>query len=138
MKRLIAAILVAGVVGMGLFLFRRTSKAPEPPGEEASRDTHFVFAKVIDPIDPFERDRKYEQPLARALEQRNYGEITGGGTSQAKDGRIEWVGIDLELVNLKEALQFTRSELRKLGAPAGSVLEYTENGQNRELPIHPR
>jgi hypothetical protein len=35
-----------------------------------------------------------------------------------------------------EALEFTRSELRKLGAPAGSVLEYTENGQNRELPIH--
>jgi hypothetical protein len=133
----VIAIVSVTLLGVGLLAFRRSQNVTKALVPASGGATHLVFAKVIDRVDPFERERKYEQPLAAALERKRLGEVTGGGTMQAKDGRIEWVGIDIELVNLIEGLDFTRAELRRLGAPVGSTLEYTANGEKQELPIHP-
>ncbi len=99
------------------------------------RYAHFVYAKILDPIGPMERGRKYADPLHEALRERDLGEVSGGGVVWTKAGQVEWVGLDLELANLQGALEFTRQRLRELGAPPGSFLEYLESGKDIELPI---
>ena len=96
---------------------------------------HFVFAKIMDTVGPMERAAKYENPLDRDLEAKDLGMVTGGGTQTAKDGGIEWVGIDIDLADLDRGIEFTRRRLRELGAPAGSVLEYRVDGQKMTVEI---
>jgi hypothetical protein len=108
-----------------------TRKEPIP-----SRFPHFVFARIIDPITPLERGAKYHEPLNNALTERNIGEVEGGGAEITEGGRIDWVGLDIYLADLDDSLQFTRQQLRELGAPRGSVLEYQEGEKEIILPIH--
>jgi hypothetical protein len=96
---------------------KRERRLSRPPG-------HFVFAKVLDSVAPMERGAKYEDPLDRDLEAQGLGMVTGGGTQMSKDGRIEWIGIDIDLTDLDRGIEFCRRRLRELGAPPGSVLEY--------------
>ena len=70
------------------------------------------------------------------METRKLGEVTGGGTQMDKDKKIEWVGIDIQLADLDDAVEFVRLRLRELGAPEGSVLEFTRADQKVTLPIH--
>jgi hypothetical protein len=106
------------------------------PVGAAEKATFFVFAKIQDNVGPIERGTKYEDPLEAALAKAKLGEVTGGGSSLNKDGTIAWVGVDIELVNLEAALEFTKKKLRELGAPKGSVLEFKRNGKNVSVPIH--
>ncbi len=55
---------------------------------------------------------------------------------QRKDGSIDWVGVDIELVDLGDALAFTKKKLRELGVPKGSVLEFERDGKAVVEPIH--
>jgi hypothetical protein len=102
----------------------------------AANATFVVFAKIQDRVGPVERGSKYWDPLNAALKKAKLGEVTGGGTSLNKDKSIDWIGIDLELVNLTEALEFTKKTLRELGAPKGSVLEFKRGGKKTVEPIH--
>lgn len=95
----------------------------------------FAFARILDPIGPWQRVAKYEEPLSEALRERGFGEVEGGGTSVSEDERIEWVGLDIYLTDFDEALQFTRLRLHELGAPQGSVLEYKKDGEEMILSI---
>lgn len=83
-----------------------------------------VFARIEEPLMPLQRGRKYEDPLNRALLQAGLGKVTGGGSVQGTDGTIEWISLDMQLVDLGEALDFVRTKLQELGAPKGSVLKF--------------
>ena len=107
---------------------KRAEKAARPPG-------HFVFAKIMDTIGPMERGERYEDPLGEDLEAQGLGMVTGGGTQLAKDGGIEWIGIDIDLADLDRGIEFTRQRLRELGAPPGSVLEYRLGEQKITVEI---
>ena len=97
---------------------------------------HFVFARIIDGVAPMERGAKYENPLHDALQKRSLGIVTGGGSQMSRDGSsIEWIGIDIELSDLKSGLIFTCKHLRELGAPPGSVLEYRIGDQKKIIQI---
>ncbi len=78
---------------------------------------------------PLQRGIKYEDPLDRALTNAQLGRVTGGGSVQGLDGAIEWISLDLELVDMDESVDFVRSKLRALGAPSGSVLKF-KRGEN--------
>ncbi|HTH45943.1 MAG TPA: hypothetical protein VMB21_00395 [Candidatus Limnocylindria bacterium] len=95
----------------------------------------FVFAKIMDPIGPMARSEKYAEALERDLEAEGLGMVTGGGTQMRKDGSVEWVGIDLDLTDLDRGIEFTRRRLRELGAPRGSVLEYSLGEQRVTVEI---
>src|SRR4029077_16176444 len=70
------------------------------------------------------------------VQARGFGIVTGGGPQMSPDGSsVQWVGIDLELTDLGDALAFTRERLRELGAPAGSVLEYRAGEQKMTVQI---
>jgi hypothetical protein len=155
--------LVMGVIILGWFVYNRFSPTPEfkssyvglfqlslplamigvgcmwlmrKPEQVSSRYPHFVFARIEDPIGPLERGVKYDHPLDDALAERDMGEVSGGGEETTKDGHISWIGLDIDLANLTDALEFTRQRLRELGAPPGSVLEYQDGDKKVVLPIH--
>jgi len=132
--------IMVGVLIAGYFLWRRARRIPAGSAPRRRREAtaaypHFVFAKIMEPVAPMDRGAKYEDPLDELLEARDAGIVTGGGTQLRKEGGIEWVGLDLQLANLEEALELTRGKLRELGAPAGSVLEYRVGEEKRTLAI---
>ena len=96
---------------------------------------HFVYAKILDPIGPMDRGDKYEDPLQEQLQEAGLGEVTGGGTQLGEGRSIEFCGVDISLNDLETGLPFVADALAKLGAPAGSVLEYERDGELGEYPI---
>ena len=47
---------------------------------------------------------EYEDPLAAFLNEHGLGEVTGGGSQLNADGEIAFADIELELVNLDDAI----------------------------------
>jgi hypothetical protein len=136
-----ATIAAVAVIALIFFVPRFNNPQPTKPAMNPTptdnpRNKHFVFAKILDMVLPIERGEKYEDPLNAMLHEQHIGEVTGGGTMQRKDKTIEYVGVDIELVNLDSALEATRAKLRGLGAPKGSVLEFKRDGKDTSEPIH--
>lgn len=96
---------------------------------------HLVRAKLLGGVSLSELGEKFADPLYAALQERGFGDLTGGSAQHDEEGRLEWLSIDFRLVNLDGALQFTRRALQRLGAPPGSELEYTVAGQTFTQPI---
>lgn len=94
-----------------------------------------VIAKIVDPIMPIERGDKYEDPLTEALQERGFGECTGGGTMLNAQRQIAHVDLEIMLSDLDGALNFTKETLHKLGAPKGSELQFERNGVEGKIPI---
>src|SRR5262249_11099227 len=93
----------------------------------------FIFLKILDPVRPFDRGARYEDPLERLLEARGLGTVSGSGSALGDlrpDGTrpIAYCGVDIETALRDQALAMLREELPKLGAPVGSELHYTRNG----------
>lgn len=108
---------------------RKVREVPE------GRLPFFVFAKILEPIGPFERGEKYENPLDQKLRNEKLGFTTGGGTMMSKEGAVEWVGIDIEVRDLERGLRLISEKLSELGAPPGSVLEYGIGAERKSHPI---
>jgi hypothetical protein len=126
-------IVVLGVmVAIGAAVsFLRSSGASV--GKRESISTVFVFVKVPESIMPIDRGEKYEDPLDAALKREKLGEVTGGGSQLGEldsEGKrnVEWVGLDVELTDLERGLPFLKKELRRLGAPAETTMEFTRAG----------
>jgi len=96
---------------------------------------YHVSATILDPVLPIERGRKYEEPLGQTLEARELGVISGGGTQLDKGNSVQWVDIEIEVLDLDTALQIVRERLRELGAPPGSFLKYRNGDQYVTVPI---
>jgi len=87
-----------------------------------------VFARIEESLMPLQRGQKYEDPLNRALLQAGLGRVTGGGSVQGHAGVIEWISLDIQLVDLGPALEFLRAKLLALGAPERTVLKFRKDG----------
>jgi hypothetical protein len=114
----------------GLFGSAKTDAAPGvDPGA-------FIFIIIRDSTGPLERGEVYEEPIDAALRARDLGQVTGGGSQIGEDRpdgtqTIAWCGIDVDLssaTKCKVALELLRAELRRLEAPIGSELHYTDAG----------
>ena len=100
----------------------------------------FVFVKIPESLEPLERAEKYEDPLGDSLTSSGFGVLTGGGAMlSAPDANghreIEWCGIDIELF-VGAGLELIRTELKRLGAPKGTMLEYTLDGISQQRDIY--
>ncbi len=96
-----------------------------------------IFVRIPEQLQPLDRGAKYEDPLDAALKKHAVGEVSGGGSllsAPDKNGKrsIEWVGIDVDLTNFEKGLPILKRELRRLGAPHNTVLEYTRDGKKIE------
>jgi hypothetical protein len=90
----------------------------------------FVFIKIPEALETTEREEKYEQSLEESLASTELGELTGGGAMlSAPDNNghreIVYCGIDVELFDADPGLELLKTELKRLGAPRGTILEYT-------------
>ena len=113
---------------------------PGSPALESAINTpvhpeHHVRAKLIGDMAMRDLGERFADPLYAALQERAFGDLTGGSGQQAADGGMEWLSIDIRLVNLDDALAFTRRTLHELGAPPGSELAYTRDGQTYTILI---
>lgn len=94
-----------------------------------------AYALINARIEPIERGGRYEDPLIEALEENGLAVVTGGGTMQSESGEIAYCGIDLDLLNVDEAVSFIGDFLAEHGAPKGSKLQYEVNGEAKEAPF---
>src|SRR5437660_2752478 len=104
-------------------------------------ETLFVFVRIPESLEPVERAAKYEDALEESLAASGVGVLTGGGAMlSAPDGDghrdIEWCGIDIELCEFDAGLKLLRTELHRLDAPKGTVLEYTLDGISYQRDIY--
>lgn len=98
-------------------------------------DKIFVFAQINESILQAERAEMYEEPLNEFLQSKNIGEVTGGGSMLSKSKEIEWVGVDIEIVNPQRNIPIFIKKLKELGAPKGSYLECKLNDRDYEAAI---
>lgn len=94
-----------------------------------------VSAKITDPVTSENRATKYEEPLDAALKEAKLGEVTGGGNSVGKGGKIEWAGVDIEINDVQKGIPLIKQKLLDLGAPKGSSLEYRIGAKKVVVPI---
>jgi hypothetical protein len=129
-------ILVAlGVVAAAAlaFVLYRSSRAPVA-AHSSSPASVFVFVKVPESLMPIDRGAKYEDPLNAALNRESLGEVTGGGSQLSEpdaQGRrtVEWIGLDVDLIDLHRGLPVLKRELLHLGAPSGTTFEFKRDGR---------
>ena len=84
---------------------------------------HFVLARFYEHIMPIDRGERYEDPLHDTLEAAGIGRVTGGGSQLTEDGRIAFVDIEIELLDLDGALNTAVEALERAGAPRGSEIQ---------------
>ena len=107
--------------------------------ESVATEVQFVFVRIPERIEPLDRVAKYEDPLNAVLKKEGVGEVTGGGSLlSAPDSKgwrsIQWVGVDVDLSDFTNGIPILKRELRRIGAPPSTILEYTRNGKDiREL-----
>jgi hypothetical protein len=94
----------------------------------------YIVAQLNAKVMPLDRGELFEDPLDIVLKSRNLGEISGGGTLQAKSGEIEHCDLEIECQGLSdELITLLVSTLESLGAPKGSVLHI--ESQDRKMPF---
>jgi hypothetical protein len=106
-----------------------------------SRETPLcAYVKIPGNILPIERGERFEEPLQDALSRAGLGEVTGGG-SQLDDPdevggpRVAFCGLDIDLYDVEAGLKLLLSELRRLGAPSGTVVLYELEGIEYEQAV---
>jgi hypothetical protein len=83
---------------------------------------HVVLARLYEHVEPIDRGGRYEDPLQEALEQKNLGRVTGGGSQLNDLGAIQHADVEIELVDLDGAAALVVETLERAGAPQGSEL----------------
>ena len=92
---------------------------------EEQSEGNFIIAQLNEKVGPIDRGLVYEDPLDEFLKEKQYGEVTGGGTLQENTGELSYCDIEIEL-RTKAIDKSTISDiilmLENLGAPKGSKL----------------
>lgn len=101
----------------------------------------FVYIRIPGDIGPIERGDRFEDPIEAKLRRAGIGEVTGGGsllTEPRSDGSrgIEYCGIDVDLTKPREGIALLLSELPRLRAPKGTVLEFSIDDVDHELDVY--
>jgi hypothetical protein len=125
MKRFITSILAT----LGLIGSRPSETAPVEP--------QLVLVRIPEQLQPLDRGAKYEDPLDAVLKKEAVGDVNGGDMQlSAPDAggkkSIQWVEVDVDLSDFERGMPILKRELLRLGAPPGTILEYSRNGQEME------
>jgi hypothetical protein len=87
----------------------------------AERRQHFFYVLIREPLAPFDRGEKYEEPLAEALGA--LGDVVGGGSQMGEGNTIEYCGIDVVVNDRDRGLKVIRKCLQSCGAGTGTLIE---------------
>jgi hypothetical protein len=86
----------------------------------------FIVIQLNEKIMPIDRGEIYEEPLDEFLRTNSYGEVTGGGTMQAKSGELEFCDMEVLIYegnDIEKIITEIISNLEIWGAPKGSHIE---------------
>jgi hypothetical protein len=91
----------------------------------------FIYVMIPGDIQPIARGERFEDPLGAALQDAGLGEVSGGGSQlddPYPDGRprVEFCGIDVDVIDMDRARSLLRQKLVELDAPSGTELHYTQ------------
>ena len=89
--------------------------------EAAEQGQHFFYVLIREPLEPFERGEKYEDPVDEALSE--LGEVTGGGSQLGEGDTIEYCGLDIIVNDRDRGLAVIRESLKQCGAQDNTVIE---------------
>ena len=96
----------------------------------------YLVAQLNARLQPMHRGEYFEDPLEEVLQKGNYGEVSGGGTMQAKTGEIEYCDIEIQVsTSSPEVLALVISALEELGAPKGSKLTVESTGEEHAFGV---
>jgi hypothetical protein len=87
----------------------------------AERRQHYFCILIREPLRPWDRGAKYEDPLTDALGE--IGEVTGGGSQLGDRDAIEFFGIDVVVNHRDRGLKVIRECLRACAAPSDTTIE---------------
>ena len=108
-----------------LNLFRAQSK---------TREGVKIVARINARLQPLDRGDLYEDPLAIFLAAGELGEVTGGSSQLAANGRAEACDIEIMVPHADDAtLDAIRAALEQLGAPKGSRLIVEDRGEEYQF-----
>jgi len=99
-------------------LFKRKGDTEEPVG-------NFIVAQLNEKVMPIDRGLVYEDPIDEFLKEKQYGEVTGGGTLQEKTGELAYCDIEIKLSTddiHKSIIADIIDKIETIGAPKGSKL----------------
>src|SRR6186713_2136845 len=99
-------------------LFNKKNDIEEPVG-------NFIIAQLNEKVMPIDRGLVYEDPINEFLKEKQYGEVTGGGTLQEKTGELAYCDIEIKLSTIdidKTVITNIIDKIESLGAPKGSKL----------------
>lgn len=101
----------------------------------------FVYILLPGEIEPDDRVDQFEEPLEKCLAHSGVGEITGGGSmlsSPDEEGRrvMEYCGIDVDLIKPRDGIALLVTELGRLKAPHGTVLQFSLGEAQHEVNIY--
>jgi hypothetical protein len=97
-----------------------------------------VTARINHKLMPIERGERYEDPLNDALAEHKLGRTDGGGTMLLKSNEIEFIDVELFLLDLEKSIPLVVERLEASGAPIGSKLIIHEGELKREFPFGKR
>lgn len=106
------------------------TRKPSPPKAPA----HMLIAQLNCRLMPMDRGEYFADPLDEQLQAEGLGEVSGGGTMQARNGEIDYCDIEI-MLNAVDAATTARvvDLLQAMGAPKGSKL-HLEAGRG-EIPF---
>ncbi len=102
-----------------LFAFLGCDKQPD---KSTQQETFAFYVQIPERILPLERGEKYEEPLNDYLVAQGLGEVVGGGTMLTKENEIEYIGLDVDIIDPDKAIPLMIEKLKELGVPEGTVL----------------
>lgn len=82
-----------------------------------------LYVRIPGNIAPLEREERFEEPLNKALNEAEVGEVAGGGSQMGDDNKVVYCGVDVYLKDRESGLHVLRQSLRQLVAPEGTVIE---------------
>ncbi len=85
----------------------------------------FLIVQLNEKVMPIDRGLVYEDPIVEFLKNKQYGEVTGGGTFQQQTGEIAMCDIHIQLSSNdidKTVISNIIDKIENLGAPKGSKL----------------
>lgn len=101
----------------------------------------FLTVRINDRCQPIDRGYLYEDPMHDTLEEKNLGEVTGGGSQLDENYQIEYCELEVLITgDLDEAKKVIAETLEKQGLPKGSKIitenEETPIGNHEVMAIH--
>src|SRR5262249_49371418 len=102
---------------------------------DPKRFPHVMTAWIPEAIEPVDRGKKYDAPVARAIRKEGVGIMVGAASQLNGSGDVISARLNLQVADVDRALPAVVRLLRELAASQGSFVEFQRKGRNVKVPV---